>query len=506
MRIAGAVFGALLLAQSAPPGASIHGRVVDDRGSPIPGAVVVAVGGPPVPGALSFITTEAGAFVFERLDPGRYVLSVAKAGYPTVSYGQSRPGGPGTPIELEAAQRLEVPLTVPRGASIEGTLVSAGGEPAGGSVIVARESPGSNGSRKRWTTVSARAGGRFRAFGLAPGTWRIAVMSPDAMPADPSGLPGITVTVNAGDERDGVVLQVSPAVPKTYVTVSASAADRSALRFPEIHIRKSREMRRVFSGGRPNADGSRTITDIPAGDYVAVVRNGDYWGAANVSVDGEHPASVAVTLTRGTELRGTITTDAPLPPNSRNITIGLHAADDEGLMDNSQAAFGRVSPDGTFVITGVPPGRYVLSTLSSGPDDWTVGSARLNDTDVTDRPVAIGREPVSGVIVGLTKRRSMLKGVVSDSSGAAVHGIDVVAYPADPARRSRSYNSVAVDRSSVTGEYELRGLPTGRYHLAAVEDADRELLRSPSVLAHLTPLATVDVTAGETVSQNVRLR
>ena len=66
MRIAAAVAGALLLAQAAPPGASIHGRVVDDRGSPVPGAVVVAVGGPPVPGALSFITTEAGTY---RLRP-----------------------------------------------------------------------------------------------------------------------------------------------------------------------------------------------------------------------------------------------------------------------------------------------------------------------------------------------------------------------------------------------------------------------------------------------------
>ena len=312
--------------------------------------------------------------------------------------------------------------------------------------------------------------------------------------------------MNAGDERDGVVLRVLPAAPKTYVTVSAAAADGSALRFLEVRIRKPREMRRVFSGGRPNADGSRTVTDIPAGDYLAVAHSEDYWGAANVSVDGEHPATVAVTLTRGAELRGTITTDTPLPSNARFISIGLHPAGDEGLMDNSQAAFGRIGPDRSFVITGIPPGRYVLSTLSSGPDDWTVGSARLDDTDITDRPLTIERESVMGVVVALTKRRAIVKGVVSDSSGVLVHGIDVVAYPADPSRRSRSYSSVAVDRSSVTGEYELRGLPPGRYHLAIVEDADRELLRSPDVLAQLTPLATVDVVIGEPVIANVRLR
>ena len=100
----------------------------------------------------------------------------------------------------------------------------------------------------------------------------------------------------------------------------------------------------------------------------------------------------------------------------------------------------------------------------------------------------------------------MLKGVVSDTTGLAVHGIDVIAYPADPSRRSRSYASVAVDRSSVTGEYELRGLPVGRYHLAAVEDADRDLIRSLAVLAQLTPLATVEVGIGQVVVENLRLR
>jgi hypothetical protein len=505
MKIATTALAVLLLSQATPPGASIHGRVLDDRGSPIPGAVVVAVGGPPVPGALSFITTETGTFTFDRLEAGRYVVSVAKPGYPTVTHGQVRPGGPGTPLELKTGQRLELPLTVPRGAAIEGVLVGPDGEPAGGSVVVVRESPASIASRKRWTPASAAAGGRFRTFGLAPGTYRIATTPPDDWPSDPADLPGVTLTVNAGDERDGLVLRVVPQSPKTYVTVSASAADGASLPFPEMRIRKPREMRRVFSSGRPNGDGSRTITDIPAGNYIAVVRSGDYWGSAPVSVDGEHPESVAVTLTRGAQLHGTFTTDTPLPSNSR-ISIGLHAADDAGLMDDSQAAFGRVAPDGTFVITGIPPGRYVISTLSSGPDDWMIGSARLADADVTDRPLTIGRDPILGVAVALTKHRATLKGVVSDSAGTGVPGLDVIAYPADPSRRSRSYSSVAVDRSAVTGEYELRGLPAGRYHLAVVEDADRELLRSPAVLAQLTPLATVDVGLGQVVVENLRLR
>lgn len=503
MRIASAVLGALLLAQAPSPGASIHGRIVDDRGSPIPGAVAVIVGGPPVPGALSFITTEGGTFTFDRLHAGRYVVSVAKPGYPTVSHGQSRPGGPGKPIELKAGERLDVPLTMPRGASIEGTFIDAGGEPAHGFAILARDVAGSVASRRQRVNVSPGAGGRFRVYGLAPGTWRIAP-APDGN-ADPFELPGVTLTLNAGDEREGVVLRASPPLPKTYVTVSASAADGSPLRFLEVRIRKPREMARSFSGARPNADGSRTITDVPAGDYIAVVHSGDYWGSANVSVDGEHPATVAVTLTRGTELRGTVATDV-LPPNSRPISIGVYPADDEGLMDNGNAAIGRVGPDGSLVITGIPPGRYVLSTLSSGPDDWMVGSARLGDADVTARPLAIGRDPISGMAIALTKRRSIVKGVVSDTSGAPVHGLDVVAYPADPSRRSRSYSSVGVARTSVNGEYELRGLPPGRYHLTVIEDADRELLRNPAVLAQLTPLTSVDMLVGEIVVSSLRLR
>ena len=69
------------------------------------------------------ITDDAGTFSFTALPAGRYSLSAIKAGFVNVSYGEKRPGRPGTPIPLDDAQRVTgLTLRIDRGAVITGTV------------------------------------------------------------------------------------------------------------------------------------------------------------------------------------------------------------------------------------------------------------------------------------------------------------------------------------------------------------------------------------------------
>ena len=87
----------------APPSgtAVISGRVVsaDAQPKPVRRARVTLNSSDREVGRTA-ITDDAGTFSFTALPAGRYSLSAIKAGFVNVSYGEKRPGRPGTPIPL----------------------------------------------------------------------------------------------------------------------------------------------------------------------------------------------------------------------------------------------------------------------------------------------------------------------------------------------------------------------------------------------------------------------
>jgi hypothetical protein len=74
------------------------------------------------------------------------------------------------------------------------------------------------------------------------------------------------------------------------------------------------------------------------------------------------------------------------------------------------------------------------------------------------------------------------------------------------ARRRRNSRRVDVAITNIDGEYELKGLPPGRYAIAVIDELDRDALRRPDALANLTPVASVTLTLGETITLPIVLR
>ena len=503
-RTAVALLVAFGIAAPSQEGAQVSGRVVDDRGVPVPGASVYLIGGP-LPGARPAITTEDGRFAWRDISPATYAISIAKAGYPAVEYGQSRPDGPGTPITIQPGQSMALEIRLPRGAVIAGRVIDDAGDPAAGrQIVLSRPSaPASPIVRGRYQVSNSR--GEYRLFGLSAGTYGVGVAPPSerGLPASaPSG--SVTLTVAAGEEREGVDLRASLPGRTTYVTIRPVAIDGQPLRLPQVRLRRPGESRAAFSYGTRNPDGSSTIGDVPAGQYKAVVEAGPYWGAADLAVDGEHPVSSTVTLTRGVRIRGQLAFDGPARPSER-FFIHLASADLDGIVEDDGSLMGQVGPDGSFAIAGVPPGHYVFQAQSTNGTS-TLQSARIGDADATDIPVTIGADDIADVRLTMTGEKSGVRGAVTGKTGAPLNGVDLVAYPADARLRTRNSRRVATARTGIDGGYELPGLPPGDYLLAVVQDPDREALKDPAVVARLPPVSSFTLGRGETRVQNVTLR
>jgi hypothetical protein len=516
MRRAALVLAAVI-AQSALPrdpralaitaAATLSGRVVDDRDAPVPGATVIAAGGPSVPGARTATTTEDGRYAIAGIEPGLYTLAAAKAGYPTIAYGAPRPDAPGRPFEIKPGQQIVVPLTMPRGAVIAGMIVDDRGEPAVGSVVVSRDSALPSRQNRARSYVSMNAHGEFRVFGLAGGTYKLTTASAESRGSDSEPPATITLTVAPGEERDGVILRVSPPQPTTFVTVAASAADGQPLRYLQVSLRRPGEMRQVSISSRPNPDGSKTLTEIPAGQYRAIAHSGAHWGSAEVVVDGEHPASVSMSLTRGVYVRGRATFEGGPPPGARSSpSLALGPADADALIDDNGGIFAPIAADGSFTLTGVPPGRYVMHAMTSSSDGWRLASAKVGQLDIADVPLAVDREDVGGVAVIMTMSRSLLRGRVTWKTGDPANGVDVIAFPTEEKYRVRDSRRVATAHTTIAGEYEIAGLPPGTYGIAVADDVDVQALKDPGVVRRLRAISTVTLAAGETRMHDVTVR
>ena len=72
---------------------SLGGTILDTDKNPVARATVAIAGDMPL--SRTGITDAAGRFLFTDLPAGRFTVTAEKGGYPSVSYGATRPNRPG---------------------------------------------------------------------------------------------------------------------------------------------------------------------------------------------------------------------------------------------------------------------------------------------------------------------------------------------------------------------------------------------------------------------------
>jgi len=159
-----------------PPSGRITGRVLaSDNGRPVKRARVF-ISAAELPGGRGMLTDDGGVFDFTELPAGRYTLTVSKAGFVSLSYGQRRPLQAGTPLQLAESEQLKgIQFQLPRGSVLGGRVLDEDGDAMPGVTVRVMRYQYLQGARSLTPAGSAQTDdkGQYRVWGLMPGDYYV---------------------------------------------------------------------------------------------------------------------------------------------------------------------------------------------------------------------------------------------------------------------------------------------------------------------------------------------
>lgn len=325
--------------------ARLSGRIIaSDTGRPLKNArIILAAQG--VRSRMSGMTDDAGLYQIADLPAARYTLTVSKAGYLTIQYGQRRPRQPGTLITLDDGQDLRnVNLTLPRGSVVTGRIMDEDGLPLPLARVQVFRYVYAQGDRQLAPAGADATDDRgvYRIFDLEPGDYFVSATVPR----------GFLAAYLAGVERRVEAVGGAGRGAATALRIESGAAAGGPME---------------IMAGLERADDPESMGYAPT--YYPGVTNLEQAVRVSVGLSQEVSAvDFGVQLVPTASVSGIVfgpdgTGGGPgqvmlVPPEGR---IGMRG----------MPLGGPIRPDGSFSINNVPPGRYIVRAQARG-----VGFAR----------------------------------------------------------------------------------------------------------------------------------
>jgi hypothetical protein len=381
--------------------ATITGRVVDESGLPLAGAVLYAmqprfVQGRrqmiPLAGGTGIQTDDTGQYRLHGVPPGVfYVLATSAEVWaddedPDVIFGFSPTYYPGTPVVADAqpitvgvgqeVASIEFSLVPARSATLSGTALGSDGAPMpGASVTLSPHARGPfTGSIDTTASTRVNADGSWKLDRILPGEYLLRLTGPGRQGrSDGAAIP---VTVS-GDNLDGLLLAADPGTLLAgEVVVDPGLTPPGALRVLVAALHSGGATPHVedglvgedgrFSRRAPSGQVLVTVSPLPPG-----------WAIRAVELDGENYAGRPLELRRGARVDGvTITLTNRFPALTGALaddsgptvdaTVILFPQDTSRWIEGT-GAVRAVRPDGSgrYQFAAVRPGEYLAIALRS---------------------------------------------------------------------------------------------------------------------------------------------
>jgi protocatechuate 3,4-dioxygenase beta subunit len=482
---------------------TIGGRVFNQRGEPVMCASVRLLNR----GLSPVVATDAdGRFEFTGLPAGRYGLETTKVLHLTSRYGSDRSRAPSTQIALTQGRALtNLELVLPTGSAVTGTVVDEAGEPVAGVVIRALKPRGSGELRFAVSPFGTQAQrtddrGRFRLFGLLPGTYFIAASMDGVMGLaqmidgwPPTFYPGTAdvasaaaVRVDAGRDLSGIDITLGRP-PKARLTGFAFDATGQPARGTML-LSGSHRSNALLLEPRTAAigpDGAFAFSGVPPGDYVVQVttappgdnalafselQRGFHFGMAYVLVGDADPPPVTIRTGRGSVLEGRVVTESGEP--STMSIMALPTDFDRSPIIGMGMAGLTFRSDGTFLLEGITGPRRIVKQV--GPEESYIKSATVNGRDALDTPFDFGLagEAFRDVQVVVGHDGAAVSGQVVDARQIPVEDYIVRLFSTDPAQWFSRSQRLKSAQPRTNGQFRITGVPPGDYWLVATAGSD----------------------------------
>jgi hypothetical protein len=467
-----------------------------DTGLPLRGVDIRLTGTDLRANARGAYTDASGSYEFAGLPDGEYTLVASKVRYMTMTYGQTRAGEAGRPVQVTGGRRVEnVDFALPAGAVIVLRVGDRFGDPAVGYPVNLYQAKSGSGQRAlvRVPVSGFPAGtddrGDVRLSGLAPGEYYLsagggptlpgtATAAPEQevqtyYPGTPADSDAQPITVGLGEE---VAVSFNTVVSRTY-RLSGTVIGNA----PAEQVR----LDRVTPTGTTILDLSigsgRTFSraNLAPGEYVLTARNEKEIGTLHVLVGAADISDLVLTMRPATPIRGRLTFEGTPPRGVAPTAFVLRPA----LVNNSIAAVAQYRQgDWTFEIPPLTGSGVIRGELPRG---WFLKAVLLDGRDVTDTVLDFETYEGKPVEIVLTQTATEISGRVADESGRAVTNYVAVAFPADPRRWTPLTRRIASVRPDQLGRFSIRGLPPGSYLVAAVDYLPTGQDRDPKTLERL---------------------
>jgi hypothetical protein len=454
-----------------PRGSVIEGRVLDEDGDAMPGAMVRVMryqyqqGDRRLVPAGTAQTDDRGRYRVWGLTPGDYYVSAVARNFNVGGRGGGR-GGPGGPVGAFGAGAF-------------------GAGPFGG-----------------------RAGG-----GGPPEEPEQLAYAPTYFPGAPSVDEAKPVTVGLGQELLDINFSML-LVRAARITGHVTNPDGTPTTSGNVNLvtegtAAGRQIGANF-GGRIQWDGEFSIANVPPGRYLLRARGDDtdppQSASQPVSVSGQDLDGVTVVLAPGGTITGTVIFQPGQSPAPDLTQVRITAP------STDQTSFGpqpnaRVDREGRFSLEGVPAGSHLIRS-GGNMRGWTLKSVSIAGREVTDAPLALrSGENVGNVEIVFTDKLTEINGVLTNQQGTAVPDYTVLAFPTDGSLWRPQGRHIMTARPDQTGKYRIRGLPPGEYYLATVDPTEQGEWFEPAYLEeHRTGAARVTLGDGDFKTKDFRIK
>jgi Carboxypeptidase regulatory-like domain len=494
---------------------NISGMVVELGGSkPLKGARIELQGTDDHARSTSSVADASGHFAVKKVQPGRYRLTVSKAGYVTQEYGQRKPGDPGAALTLRAGQDLKDLLfrLIPS-AVISGRVLDEEGQPLQLAVVTATREVYNEGKRvfSAEATFQTNDLGEFRLFGLPPGKYLVSAVDRSEKferggflwqePTQDSGEPELgyakiyypgtvdparasPLVVKAGEEISSIQfllrqVRVYRVRGHVYNLISPQRRNGTQLTlFPNEIAPDWDAAQQAFSDP---GDGSFEIRNVLPGSYILIAHSFDEGKTVRsartvVDVGEADVGGVSLTIASGMTINGQILWDGPACSQEGDFLVMPMPVDRTAVYTSGST---RVDAKNTFTLKDMNDGTYRVNVWGVSKDCF-VKDVQYGGASAYELGFTVIHGATSTLEITLSSRGARLQGNILDGDNLPTAGVWVVLVP-DPKHRTR-FDLYKRQTTDQYGHFEFRGIPPGEYKLFSWDQAEEDAWEDPEFL------------------------